>query len=83
MMNMTWGAKTAWEPRVRLTSEMAKNHLLITWKPPATTLEGFWMKNITWGAKIAWEPRDRLTTEMAGNHLLTTWKTPATYMKGF
>ena len=64
MMNMTWGAKTAWEPRVRLTSKMAKNHLLITWNPPATTLEGFWMKNITWGAKIAWEPRDRLTPKM-------------------
>ena len=65
MKNMTWGGKIAWEPRDRLTSEMAKNHLLITWKTPATYMEGFWMKNITWGGKIAWEPRDRLTTEMA------------------
>ena len=53
---MSWGAKLAGVPRVRLTLKMPGNHLLTTWKPPATYMEGFWMKNITWGAKIVLGP---------------------------
>ena len=61
---MSWGAKIAGVPKVRLTLKMPRNHLLTTWKPPATYMEGFWMKNITWGAKIAGVPRVRLTPKM-------------------
>ena len=57
MKNFTWGAKLAGVPRDRLTSKLPGNHLLTTWKPPATYLKGFWIENITWGAKIAGVPR--------------------------
>ena len=70
MMNINWGLKLAWVPRVSLTSGMAENHLLTTLKPPATSLEGFWIMNITWEAKKALIPRDRQTPKMPGYHNL-------------
>ena len=78
MKKSTWGAKIAWEPRVRITPEMPGNDLLTSLKVPSTYLECFQRMQITRVVEFAWEPKNRLTSKMTLKYLLHTWRLPLT-----